>query len=295
MRSIKSASQLEYIFLFSACRTQYLDLMVQNALDSGQLWILYEDNAAAGLLCAEKNEKECIITYVFTKPEYRRRGVMKALLTHQCNSASTTIRTYFSQNHVFYSGIKALLLSLGFRYQTGCRVYHCEAEGYTRWNAYLEKTGNRLLAVLARQGYTSTSFRDMPWSVWEELWHSGESAFDNQLPVKALLSRSRRKINPDLSFVTTRKGELAAYCMVSCLSERTAIFEQTSSAKSLLGSGVILQSFANAMCALGKKADLLRVVYTIYETNQQADAFRKKILRTITSSENRIDYFIYNT
>lgn len=293
MKNIKESSYLDYVFLFGDDRTAYMDFAVKNAVETnGKLLILYDDISPMGLLCCSLENRCFRITYAFTCKRYRKKGVFKTLLSYMKKSSCFPIKVTISQTHKCYHFLQPLLLRSGFKLNSSCIVYECKPEDYGNWKVYMDSTGNKLNAMLKRNGFECVSFQNAPVNILDEIYYSGESDFDNPLPVRPFFDFPSRRMDPCMSFAAVKDGHLVAYSLVSRPGKYSAVFEQTSVSEKYRGTGVILLPFSESMNSV-ETFHCKKASYAIYEDNLHSNAFQKKIVERVTSSKKRSENYIY--
>ena len=100
-----------------------------------------------------------------------------------------------------------------------------------------------------------------------------------------------RGMDWDMSFLAVKKHKLAAYSLVSRPDERSVIFQHISEGKEFVGSGVIFLPFAASM-GMFPVFHCNRAAYAMYENNDRANAFRRKLLTVVTSTERYYHNFV---
>lgn len=293
MKIIKESSYLDYIFLFGDDRTAYMDFAVKNTIETnGKLLILYEDISPLGLLCSSKENNCFRILYAYTREKYRKKGVLTMLLKYMTERLQESLMISIPQDHKSYPFLQPLLLQTGFQLQSSCIVYSCEPKDYGKWAVYMEEKGNKLNAMIRRNGFECMSFQNAPENILNEIYYSGESDFDNPLPVQPFFDYPSRCMDKRMSFAAVKKGHLAAYSLVSRPGKHSAVFEQTAVSEKYRGSGVILLPFSESMNSV-EDFQCTKASYAIYEDNLHSNAFRKKIVDRVTSSKRRSENYIY--
>lgn len=293
MRKIINGNYTDYVFLFAGKRTAYSDLSVKGALNSGgKLYILLENNLAAGYLCIVNEENIARVLYIFTAPNYRNNGVCKTLLKHACENADRKIKVCISENTADFPFIKKACLSLGFFEESNCIVHSSgDWEDFKNWENYMDKVGNKFCEILIRQGFECISFSEASKSQLDELYHSDESEYKNSLSTKVFFDNANKFLDKDLSFLATKDGKLAAYSLVSRPDSKSAVFEHISTSEEYKGTGCIFLPFAKSMEEF-KNSGCKRAAYVMYDDNTHANAFRKKLLERVTASHHKSYNFV---
>lgn len=301
VREIQRAAYMDYIVLFEGSRTAYMDYNVKNALASGgAVYIEYEKEGLgqeekkqpAGLLCLCREKELYRISYAFTAEEKRRSGVFTRLLQYVLDTAPGLIEIRLSEQAGYYSWIKPVLSAKGFWLHSACIVYSCSTEDYSYWEAYMQEKGERLCEALLKQGYGCISFEEAPEALLKEIYDAEESDFGNSLSARVFFDQEERCMDKSMSYAVTLDGHLAAYTLVSCPDAHSAVFEQISASGKTRGSGAVFLAFAKSMERIGQPG-IKRVSYAMYEQNNHANAFRRKIPQQLMSSEKRSENYHY--
>jgi len=79
MITVETIPYLGYAMVFYKHRSAYTDMCAHEAEASGMLLCAKYDGTFAGFICVTSNSREDRITYAFTIPEFRRKGVFSAL------------------------------------------------------------------------------------------------------------------------------------------------------------------------------------------------------------------------
>lgn len=293
MMAIADGSYLDYLFLFGESRTAYSDYSVRNALNSGgNLYIMMEDENAAGYLCTAKEDKKVVVSYAYTVPEKRNAGIFTSLMKHVTVRSEYPVKLSISEKSGVFSAVQKVCFKLGFVEQSSCIVFSGDEKGLHNWNRYMEKTGQKICDALLRQGLESISFSEADRNLIEELYYSESNSFKNKLTIQPFFDNVQKGLDRDMSFMAVRDGEIAAYTLVSRPDQTNVVFEHISTAEKYIGSGVILLPFSKSMETFAR-FHCKRAAYAMYESNTFANAFRKKLLEKVTSSQIRSYNFIY--
>lgn len=290
---ITDGSYLDYIFLFGEYRTAYTDICMKNSLfTNGHIYIAHCDNKAVGYIITENSSDKISVSYAFTVPQKRNCGVFSLLLKYVSDISHKTVDFRITENSDYYEIIKNSAEKIGFVSEFSCIVYSCKSEDFRNWEEYMQMTGNKFCDILIRQGFVTLSFSDLNEIQTEKLLSSCSNEFENQLDIRPYLENPNKCLDKNMSFITLKNNEIAAYTLVSCPDEISVVFEQISSAKRYISSGVIILPFSKAMESFKKHA-CKRASYAMYENNIHANAFRYKLLEKLTSEQKRSINFIY--
>lgn len=294
MLTIQTGNFMVYAILFAGNRTAYSDLCVRTAENEGSLFIAYDADKPVGFLCAEDLHRLRRISYVFTKPEFRRRGVMKALIQHAADTFPHATQVVMVEDTENAEIVFSTLRELGFEGFTDRVVYSCSGENlWNKWDSFMQRRVQRLVATLERQGYRAVSFADADENVLRQIYHSDESDYHNELNYKSFFDNAEKGLSMKDSTAVIRDGRLAAYTTVLRPERSSAVFSNISSAQSAIGSGVILMSLAASVNILRASGECNRVSYCIYVDNTKSNQFREKILNEVTTDAKKIMSYFY--
>lgn len=290
MRKIISGTYTDYIFLFGDSRTQFSDHAAKNsAAYGGNIFIMFEDGSPCGYLCAVPEETEIRLMYAYTNEEKRCSGVFSALMGYAAEILPKPIKFNISAEHKFYDTVSDIGRRTGFEYRSSCTVFR--GNDISGWEKYMSETGGKLCDMLRRRGYSCVSFADAPAKLIDEIYNSNENIFGNKLSVKIFFDDPQKNMNMDMSFAAVRDNCLAAYTLVTSPDKISAVFEHISASEKEIGSGCILLPFANSMEKF-RQFGFRRAAYAMYNDNEHANAFRMKLLQSVTSSSSRSENYI---
>lgn len=293
MKKVINASYLDYLFLFGKSRSRYSDLSVKSAICSGgNLYIMFEEEQPAGYVCAAEEGSRTEIIYAMTVPEKRNSGIFTALLQYTIKHSAFPVKIGISEENQAFDIILHICRKLGFDVQSSCIIFRGKSEDFYHWEEYMAKTGTRFCSMLLRQGYRCMSFAEADRDCIDKLYHSAGNEFCNRLDIRPFFENQNKLLDKDMSFLSMKGNEIAAYTLVRRPDRISAVFEHISAAQNYIGSGAILLPFSKSM-EMFQKFGCKRCAYAMYEQNQSANAFRKKILEKVTSSQKRSYHFIY--
>lgn len=289
---IFEGSCTDYMFIFGDSRTAYSDYSARiSAASGGKIYIMMTDNVPVGFLCAARESEGTRIFYGFTEENYRKKGVFSKLMSHAVKNLPKPIKMNILSGHKYYSEAVNVCASMGFAFKSSCSVYRCRAEDFIQWEKYMETSGNKLCAYLEEHGYSCVSFDEADSRIYDILYHSSENEFENKLDVKAFFDEPDKNMNKAMSFVVIKDNKPAAYTLISCPDNKSAVFEHLSVSRSYAGSGCMIMCFGKSMESF-KRLNCERASYAIYDENTHANSFRKRLLERVTSSVKRSENYI---
>lgn len=292
MRKVIQGTYLDYLFLFGDSRTAFSDLAVQSAEKFGKLYLMMETDRAVGYLCTENEENYCTVLHAYTLPERRNTGIFTELLKTVREESDRVIRLSIAENKACFRQVDHVRRKLGFVTGSSCMIFSGKSENFVNWETYMTRTGNTFCRILLNQGFQCVSFAEAGNEMLNELYDSEKSDFHNHLDVRLFLDNQSRCLDREMSFLAIKDGVLAAYTLVRRPDRFSAVFEHISAHEKYIGSGCILLPFARSM-GMFKEKGCSRAVYAMYEDNNHANAFRKKLLGKVTSSQKRSYNFFY--
>lgn len=293
MMKMIDGSYLDYLFLFGESRTAYSDYSVRNALSSGgNIYIMMEESDAVGYICTMQEYKKVIVSYALTVPEKRNTGIFTAMMKYVISVSEYPVKLGISEENSVYHAVRKVCQELGLAEQSSTIVFSGNTEDNRGWVEFMEKTGQKICDALLRQGFKSVSFSEADSDLLEQLYHSESNSFQNKLNVKPFFDNPYKGLARDMSFMAVKDGEIAAYTLVSRPDQSSSVFEHISAAQTYIGSGVILLPFSKSMEMYGILR-CKRIAYAMHEDNDHANAFRRKLLGKVTSSQRRCYNFEY--
>lgn len=289
---IFEGSYTDYMFIFGDSRTAYSDYSARiSAASGGEIYILMTDNIPCGFLCAARESEGTKIYYGFTEENYRQKGVFSKLMSHAVKNLPKPIKLNILSDHKYYSEVVNVCASMGFAFNSSCNVYRCRSEDFIQWEKYMDTSGNKLCSYLEKHGYSCVSFSEADSKIYDMLYHSSENEFENKLDIKAFFDNPNKNMNKAMSFVVIKDNRPAAYTLVSCPDNKSAVFEHISASNLYAGSGCIIMCFAGSMESF-KRLNCKRASYAMYDENTHANSFRKRLLERVTSSVKRSENYI---
>ena len=284
---------LEYMLAFIGQRSALAD---QYARESDRYSLLFSakaDEKYAGFFCLIPDSGVLRIAYVYTLPEFRMQGVCTAMMRSVIENTRIPVRTNIVSDHAFHGAVKAVCEKLGFKPKESLQVFTCQRENYPAWVDFMERRGNRLCAYLEHKGCEAVSFKDMDEDLRRQLMESAHSDYKNTMDPSPFLMLEEKNLSWDMSFAAVRDKKLAAYTLVTQMSETKVIFEQISDSAAERGTGCILLPFARAMEAFGNSS-CETVSYAMYGSNYHANAFRNKLLNVLNTASVASENYYYH-
>ncbi len=291
MITIKPGNFISYAVLFSENRTRYTDMCVAGAVEGGLLYIGMIDNKYAGYLCVEKMSGYNMLTYAFTKPEYRRMGVMKALIDEAVNQSPVRVESVVIDEQNNSDIADQALKSCGFTLFRKRMVYSCGGDDlWEKWDKGMREHGDALLSTLRRQGYKAISFADAGNEVLDQIYNSDKTDYHNELNYKIYFDNSGKCMSLKESMAVIKEDKVVSYTIVLRPDNSSAIFRNLSTAKDSIGGGAIFMAIACAVNAL-KTTGCKKISYSMDISNNSPNKFREKVLSPVTTSQKLINNY----
>lgn len=280
---------LQYIMLFPAeWRCPLSDYYMKTAdLESGRAFVLKADEKPVAYAVLEKENQGWVLKYIFTDKNERRKGFASYLIREIVSRTEKYLRVHIVQSQPFFNAIAACLDKLGFVINDASHVY-AAAVGESLWKHIDKLNLARMKEILLRDGSECIHFCDMDDGVKNQLLHSSENAFSNELNPAALLQNSAENVDYSISTALVKNGELKAYALITRPSQSAVTFEQISEAKDELGSGRIAAPICAALEVIRKIPEITAMKLTISDRNKRSYRFVTRVFsgQEITSTQN---------
>ncbi len=279
-----------YCFAFYDHRSAYSDYFAEKASERGTLLCARDDDRFVGYICAQKNVNELLITYAFTVPEHRGKGIFTALMSVIADGSERNVKVSIDSEHEARDIAAHVCGKLGFEKQKSITVYTYRPEKDKRWESFMSGRGERICAMLTRRGYRTVSFADADADIIRQICESDRSDFGNPFETRSFFEEPAKKLSRELSFAAVKDGKLAAYTLISLAAPGKVIFEQMAEARSKRGTGVIILPFAGFMKAF-RESGCEVGSYAIYDSNTAAVGFRDRLV-DIASRKTAENYLL---
>ena len=279
--------------LFAGYRRAYSDMCAGSAENTGSIYIAYIDDAPAGVIFTEADRNAEKISYAFTKPEFRRSGVMTELIRAAADGAGKPVEAAVVTPSEDGEIVVHTLLGCGFKIYRVRRVYMCSGPDlWDKWNAFMQKCGNGLLASLGRQGYSSVSFADAGDEILRQIYYSDSSDYRNSLNYKIYFDDMEKRMSAKESMAAIKDGKVMSYTIVLRPDISSAVFRNLSTASDAVGSGLIFMPIAAAMRAI-QESGCKRISYSMDLQSEKSNRFRVRILAPVTTHSKTVTHFRY--
>ncbi|MBR5091589.1 MAG: GNAT family N-acetyltransferase [Ruminiclostridium sp.] len=291
MITVETIPYMGYALAFMSHRSVYSDRCAAEASRCGELIAAKIDGRFVGFLCAVAEVHILRVTYAYTRPEYRGRGVFTALMTDLAGNRNCNLRVNIVSDNEFRDIVVKVCDKLGFTRGEDLAVYKYFPQTDTAWEEFMSERGNRMCEMLRRHGYSTVSFAEADEDILRQVRESDISEFCNPFVTRPFFDEPERRMTREMSFAAVKDGKLAAYTLGTLPSENKAVLEQIAVSKKKRGTGVILLPFAETLRAF-RASSCLFAAYAIYESNLPANAFRDKLV-SIGSRKVSENYYLY--
>ncbi|MBR5090180.1 MAG: GNAT family N-acetyltransferase [Ruminiclostridium sp.] len=281
-----------YCKQFEKYRTDFTDKCAESAARHGHILIAYLEGTAAGYLLTSAEHGSEFIMYVFTLPELRGKGVMQSLIREAVGISDGYIGTAFTDIHEFAPVLMHVMKKCGFEQRGSKFMFRCDGDDlWDRWDAYMEKSGNRLCNTLRRQGYSTVLLSDASEELLKQYRNTPNSEYANPLNHQHLILPGA-EITKDVSVMCVRNGILSAYVFAYMPDRYSAVFKTLSSSAALHGTGVILLPIAEALRKVRERG-CEQFVFSMDGIGDRANSFRNKVLSVLISKTSQRISYIY--
>lgn len=246
---IEEMEMFEYILAFNNERTLLSDNSAKKASENGRMFCMKESGKYLGFICT-KYERQCasgiileIITFAYTKEQYRNKGVFTSLVEHVFNTAEKSVELNILNNHPFYKTVDSCLKKMGLKNTETFHYFSLDTKkDLSIWKKikkenHLEECCN----WLKTNGYQLYNLSQVDDSVIEQLKNSRNSEFQNELnPAEFFEPSFDGEIVDDLSFVVLRENKLESYVISLKSNDNGIILQQLASSKETKNKGIIM-------------------------------------------------------
>lgn len=293
MITIKECGTEQYRELFGSYRTAYTDKCAQSAAQSGRLMVAYLDGEAAGYLLSSNAHDLEFVSYVFTLPELRGKGVMQSLIREAAETSEGSFGTAFSDGHEFAPALMHTMEKLGLERRESRYMFRCDGDDlWDRWDAFMEKKGRKSCETLRRQGYSTVTLADASEELLEQYRQTPYNDYGNQLNHQHLILPGA-EITKDVSVMCTLNGRLAAYVFAYMPDRYSAIFKTLSSSAALQGGAAILLPLCDSFAKVRGRG-CTQFVFSMDGVGDHANSFRNKVLSNVISKTSKRLSYIYH-
>lgn len=279
----KAVGPLEYYIMFSRCRTPLSDFYVGTArMDIHILGAWGRKGEAAGFLLYEQKEgfAEILCLECTGSAAGAKERLLEDFLALGRKLSFERILFRLMADSAKYPELKDLVERNGFALKKKMYLFRSDKEGYLNWKSYRRQHGERMLRFLEEEGFRAMSFDEAPARMIREAACNPTGRFDKALDPAGIIGGKKGPFSPQISHLSVKDEELAAYCLVTNPGRGQYIFEVISAAEEYQDTGVIFQSFCLAADAL-ENFPYKRIVFAMDEGNKKAMVLSKRIMKAL--------------
>ena len=310
MREIKQGSYMDYVLLFGGERNSYSNAMASRTWSGGGgMCYLLEDGLPGGYLLYVPDDTgtKLRLTYLYTAQARRGRGIARELFSffvrelprlHEAAGACLWVQA--GEMQASFPVLSHLCKIFGFRETSASIVFRMAGKwNWHLWDAFAAWRGKQYVAYFQRQGYEVVSIADASEELREAVKTLDGGRYGNEeFCLRPFLEQKERRLSWSKSFLTHKGGRLAAISLVTHPDSRRLILEHVSAAEPLIGRGVAYLPTAASFSAMSACSDfsgadgMPELVFMMYENNDKANAFRKKMLGYTDMTKRRIRSYL---
>ena len=309
MWEIRQGSYTDYVLLFGGERDSCSNAMAGRVWkEGGGMYYLLEDGLPGGFLlhAPEDTGRQIRLAYLYTVKARRGRGIAKELfrffvqeLPRLYQAPMECLWAQAGEAQPCYAAMRHLYEEFGFRETSANVVFSTAGAGarnWQLWDEFAARKGKKYFPYFRRLGYEVVSLAEAPRELLEAVKTSERSAYGNDgFCLRPYLEHEERKLCWSKSFVAHKAGQLASITLITHPDRHRFIFEHISVARPLLGRGISYLAAASSMSAIspiGRVSvpvdSVPELVFTMYENNDRANAFRNKMLGYMDLTRRRL-------
>lgn len=275
---------LDYLIVFEACRSRLSDHYFRSRGNTLQILGAYDEKGwGQGILLYECRGNQTELCYLGVRQP--GNGVGTALfnfLAEQEQAEGRKILLRANQNSESGRILSRMAEKRGFVLKDQVELFRAGPEVRPRWKAYMEKHGAAILKLLEEQGFQAVPFTEVGQRLWEQLQDVKSMEFDLSLDPVGVMNGRKGLFNREISYLSLKDGQPAAYCLVCQPDARHYVFEVISAAGRFQDTGVIFQPLALAIDKVVERSGW-QVGFAMYQKNRKAMALSGRMMRSVIS------------
>ncbi len=267
----------EYTLAFSKERTHLSDRNIIKANTRGRMFSMQEEEDYIGFICTAYEYENEIITYAFTKEQFRNRGVFASLAEHVFHTSDRNVRLQIRVDHPCFKQIDNSLRRINCCDYEGLHYYLLENNDLSVWHQLKNHYHiDECCEWLKRNGYLIYSFSQANGSVIEQIKCSRSSEFQNELNPYIFFETKDVEIMDEMSFAVLEGEKLIAYTLFLKGADNSVVLQQLSTSAETKNSGVIMLALTASMdhffnCHFSKCA------FAIHPQNDRSISFKNML------------------
>lgn len=292
---IREAGYLEYCIAFAALRTALADFYLRNQPDACGLLGAYEGGRPRGYLLYRGADDSLEILQLQAEEEAEEisRALLLAAAEKGRKHGFSQVLFRLTEGRKNYEWMKGLLERTGFSIEARSEIFRSLPERKEAWRAYQEKHGRAVLGLLEEQGFVPVPFSQAPESAIAAICERRMGGFEGILNPGELLRGRKGRVCLDISYLSLKEGEPAAYCLVSQPDPDHYIFEIIAAAVKYQNTGVIFQPFACSSDQVSRRP-YRSLEFCMYRDNRKAIALTGRMMKALISSRESQYSYVYH-
>lgn len=241
-------TMFEYALAFRKERTYLSDRNIKKANTRGRMFSLQEEEDHIGFICTAYEYENEIITYAFTKEQFRNRGVFASLAEHIFRTSEKNVRLEIRVDHPCFKQIDNSLSRINCCNHEGMHYFLLENNDLSVWHQIKKHYHlDECCEWLKRNGYLIYSFSGADRSIIEQIKCSHSSEFQNELNPYIFFENKDFEIMDEMSFAVVEGEKLIAYTLFLKGADNSVVLQQLSTSAETKNSGVIMLALTASM------------------------------------------------
>lgn len=282
---IASIGYLDYLIVFETCRSTLSDFYFRSRGAALRLLGAYDEKGMGqGILMYERGGVRTEICYLgVCRPGHGVGTQLFSFLVEQEKAAGRKILLRVNQNSDAGSILNHMAEKQGFVRKDQVELFRSGPEDIPRWKQYMERHGRAILGLLGGQGFTAVPFTEVSGKLWSQLQDIRHTEFDLSLNPVGVMNGYKGKFSREVSYLSLKEGQPAAYCLVCQPDALHYVFEVISAARRFQNTGVIFQPLAMAIDRV-TELPFRQIAFAMYQKNRKAIALSGRMMRSIIST-----------
>lgn len=253
---IEEMNKWTYLIASGNKRIPIIDFYM-NASEKNHASVLvaHEEEEIMGFCVFRRGATQFILDYLYVYEQYRRKGIVKALLRSLCNIGEEETNGIFlkiSLNRPYSRILEKTVKQLNFFGVDSffVRSYQIDDNSRRKFQDFLQTKGLRFQRKFEAAGYQIAKLSEVSEETFHLLYHYHENGFEdipNPVPV---LKGMDCRLCLELSNVVFHQGKLVAYSLITSPNESTVILEQYSVIREYQNRGIVLLPYLASLQAV---------------------------------------------
>lgn len=289
---INDMTEFEYILAFNKDRTQLSDRNVQKSAKRGRMFCLKESDTYLGFICTVYEYNKEIITYAYTKEQFRKRGVFTSLAEYVFNTSKKNVELWILENHPYYQIVDSCLKRIECFEFESFHIFTLENPEYSAWQQFKKENYlEECCEWFKRNGYQIYSFAEADELYIEQVKNSHNSEFQNKLNPYVFFENY--DINPlaEMSSLVVRDDKLVAYALYFKSTNNGVILQQIATSSDTKNSGAIMLALT-ASCDSFLKNNYSKCTFGIHPSNIESNSIKRMFEKYFSISEKVMKKYV---